>query len=160
MSLFAGLDQRCNSRIILLPPSSSDQISERRLSRRTHTFCKCYVKSVFLWSHFFPLLFSVCTHSHWSSCLCVAAGHRVDRSGRVQQVQVSVVQVCAVSTCKIHTHTSGKQGPEGLSLPVKHPPFLRLCAASLQNIIASAAPEHVWSLSLLSICADFHVCIW
>lgn len=39
-----------------------------------------------------------------SPVLCVAAGYRVDRSRRVQQVQVPVLQVCAVSTCDNHTH--------------------------------------------------------
>lgn len=52
----------------------------------------------------YPSLFL--SHSLWcvSSVSCVAAGYRVDSSRRVQQVQVPVLQVCAVSTCDNHPH--------------------------------------------------------
>lgn len=55
-------------------------------------------------------------------------------------------------------HTSEEHRPWRV-VPVKQLPVLRLYAASLQNIIASAVPECNRSLSLPSIRADFHVCI-
>lgn len=102
---------------MLLPLSSNHQISELRGSCSVNVYRSNFMKSLSL-----LLSCNVCsvfTHFHcfwsWSSRICVAARYWVDRSRGVQQVQVSVFQVCAVSTSMIHTHLNST-GLEGLYL--------------------------------------------
>ncbi|CAG01131.1 unnamed protein product, partial [Tetraodon nigroviridis] len=69
-----------------------------------------------------------------------AAGYRVDRSRRVQQVQVSVVQIRPVSTFKIPTHT-----PLNTCEAIACSPAL--CHLSSEHNCLSSTRAHLISIS-------------